>query len=45
MFAENFAAYASGVPENVPAAGPQITWAVGPSARSSTHHEDAAEAG
>jgi phosphoenolpyruvate carboxykinase (ATP) len=45
MFAENFEAYASGVPESVRKAGPRITWPVGPSARSATHHEDAAEAG
>src|SRR5204863_532130 len=45
MFAENFEAYASGVPERVRKAGPHITWAIGPSARSATHHEDSAEAG
>jgi hypothetical protein len=45
MFDANFEQFASGVPENVRAAGPRITWEVGTSERSSTHHEDAAEAG
>jgi phosphoenolpyruvate carboxykinase (ATP) len=45
MFAANFEHFASGVPESVRKAGPRITWEAGPSSRSSTHHEDSAEAG
>src|SRR5438034_3783155 len=45
MFAEYFEAYASSVPESVRSTAPRITWPGGPSARTSTHHEDAAEAG